>query len=89
VTHKFRKLKIWKEGMSVVVDTYKMTRSFPSFEKYGLMNQMNRCAISIPSNIAERSNKSTDKHFGKFLETSLGSALNGKPNLSSPSMKAM
>ncbi len=81
MTHNFRKLKIWKEGISVVGDTYKMTRTFPSFEKYGITSQMNRCAVSIPSNIAEGSSKSTDKHFGKFLETSLGSAFEWETQL--------
>ena len=81
MTHNFRKLKIWTEGIAVVGDTYKMTRTFPSFETYGLTSQMNRCAVSIPSNIAEGSSKSTDKHFGKFLETSLGSAFEWETQL--------
>ena len=81
MTHNFRKLKIWNEGISIVVDTYKMTKTFPDFERYGLTSQMNRCAVSIPSNIAEGSSKSTNKHFGKFLETSLGSAFEWETQL--------
>ncbi|MDT7830246.1 four helix bundle protein [Pricia sp. S334] len=81
MTHNFRKLKIWSEGISLVRDSYKMTRTFPEYEKYGLANQMNRCAVSIPSNIAEGSSKGTDRHFGKFLETSLGSAFEWETQL--------
>jgi four helix bundle protein len=46
-----------------------------------LVSQMNRCAISIPSNIAEGSSKSTDKHFNKYLEDSLGSAFEWETQL--------
>lgn len=60
--------------MSLVSETYKITRGFPDFEKFGLVSQMTRCAISIPSNIAEGSSKSTNKHFKQYLETSLGSS---------------
>ena len=81
MTHNFRKLKIWKESMVIVSETYKITRTFPDFERYGLTTQMNRCAVSIPSNIAEGSSKSTDKHFGKYLETSLGSAFEWETQL--------
>jgi len=81
MTHNFRKLKIWKDGMALVGATYKMTRTFPDLERYGLISQMNRCAVSIPSNIAEGSGKSTNKHFGKFLETSLGSAFEWETQL--------
>ncbi len=60
--------------MNLVSDSYKLTRTFPDFEKFGLVSQMNRCAVSIPSNIAEGSSKSTNKHFNKYLEDSLGSS---------------
>lgn len=81
MTHNFRKLNIWKDGMSIVGDSYKMTRTFPDFEKYGLTSQMNRCSVSIPSNIAEGSSKNTDRHFSKYLETSLGSAFEWETQL--------
>lgn len=67
-------MKIWIESMALVSDTYKITRGFPDFEKFGLVSQMNRCAVSIPSNIAEGSSKGTDKHFKQYLGNSLGSA---------------
>ena len=72
--HNFKKLKIWSERMDLVSKSYRLTRTFPDFEKFGLVTQMNRCAVSIPSNIAEGSSKSTDRHFNKYLEDSLGSA---------------
>ena len=72
--HNFKKLNIWQEGLGLVVKTYKMTNTFPSKEKYGLISQLNRCSVSIPSNIAEGTSKSSEKHFRTFLEISLGSA---------------
>ncbi len=72
--HNFKKLNIWKEGLNIVSETYKMTKTFPKQELYGLANQMNRCAVSIPSNIAEGTSKSTDKHLNKYIEDALGSA---------------
>ena len=79
--HNFKKLKIWIESMELVSESYKITRSFPKFETYGLMSQMNRCAVSIPSNISEGTSKSTDKHFNKYLEISLGSAFEWETQL--------
>ena len=79
--HNFKKLKIWDNSMNLVLESYKLTRSFPDFEKFGLASQMNRCAVSIPSNISEGSSKSTDKHFNKYLEVSLGSAFEWETQL--------
>jgi four helix bundle protein len=79
--HNFKKLKIWQEGITIVSDSYRLTKTFPDYEKFGLVSQMNRCAISIPSNIAEGSSKSTDKHFNKYLEDSLGSAFEWQKQL--------
>ena len=67
-------MKIWQDGIDFVIVNYKITRNFPDFEKFNLTSQLNRCAVSIPSNIAEGSAKATDKHFKTYLETSLGSA---------------
>lgn len=79
--HNFKKLKIWTESMQLVSESYKLTRSFPKFETYGLMSQMNRSAVSIPSNISEGSSKSSSKHFNKYLEDSLGSAFEWETQL--------
>jgi four helix bundle protein len=72
--HNFKKLQIWNDSMELIQDTYKITSKFPDFEKFGLRSQLNRCAVSIASNIAEGSSKSSNKHFIQFLEISLGSA---------------
>lgn len=79
--HNFKKLKVWTESMSLVSKTYKLTKSFPDFEKFGLVSQMNRCAVSIPSNIAEGSSKSSNKHFKSYLEISLGSSFEWETQL--------
>lgn len=79
--HNFKKLKIWQESMELVSDSYKLTKSFPDIEKFGLASQMNRCAVSIPSNIAEGSSKKSDVHFNKYLEVSLGSAFEWETQL--------
>ncbi|OYX25092.1 MAG: four helix bundle protein, partial [Flavobacteriales bacterium 32-35-8] len=79
--HNFKKLKIWIESMELVSESYKLTRSFPKYETYGLMNQMNRCSVSIPSNISEGTSKSSNKHFNKYLEDSLGSAFEWETQL--------
>jgi len=72
--HNFKKLKIWQESIDLVKEIYALTRTFPDFEKFGLTSQMNRCAVSIPSNISEGTSKSTNRHFNAYLENSLGSA---------------
>ena len=74
VKHNFRKLKIWQLGMEIVDETYKIIKEFPRSEYYVLSSQLLRCAISIPSNIAEGTSKSTEKHFIKFLDDALGSS---------------
>jgi len=72
--HNFKKLQIWMDSMELISESYAITSTFPDFERFGLRSQMNRCAVSIASNIAEGSSKRTNKHFIVFLETSLGSA---------------
>ncbi len=73
VKHNFKKLIIWQESLELVIETYKVTKNFPSEENFGLTSQLNRCSV-IPSNIAEGTSKSSEKHFKNYLETSLGSA---------------
>lgn len=79
--HNFKKLKIWQEGMNLVDETYKLIANFPKEERYNLSSQLARCSVSIPSNIAEGTSKSTDKHFNKYLEDSLGSAFEWETQL--------
>ena len=70
-THK--DLDVWKESIVLVKDIYSLTKVFPKDEIYGLTSQMRRCAVSIPSNIAEGSARNYDKEFIQFLYISLGS----------------
>ncbi|NNK54585.1 MAG: four helix bundle protein [Flavobacteriaceae bacterium] len=79
--HNFKNLNIWIKSMELVSENYNITNSFPEMERYGLANQMNRSAVSIPSNIAEGSSKGSDKHFNQYLETSLGSAFEWETQL--------
>lgn len=74
MAHNFKEMKIWQEAMKVVKSTYFLTAQLPSDEKFGLISQINRCAVSIPSNIAEGSGRSTEKDFLNFLNISLSSS---------------
>jgi len=66
-------LDIWKLSITFVTKIYKSTKDFPNEEKYGLVSQMRRSAISIPSNIAEGAARKSDKEYLQFLYISLGS----------------
>ncbi|MGI8636830.1 MAG: four helix bundle protein [Segetibacter sp.] len=70
----FRELKIWQKGFEIAVDTYKITASFPSSEKFGISSQITRAAVSIPSNVAEGSSRKSEKDYHRFVEISLGSS---------------
>jgi four helix bundle protein len=71
--HNFRELKIWQDAMKITKLTYKLTKLFQSSEIYGLTSQMNRAAVSIPSNIAEGAGRNSNKEFTQFLNISIGS----------------
>ena len=51
--HNFKKLEIWIKSMCVVTEIYQITNRFPSLERFGLISQMQRSAVSIPSNIKD------------------------------------
>ena len=70
-THK--DLDVWKKSMDLVEGVYRLTKSFPDAEKYGLTNQIRRCVVSISSNIAEGAARNTDKEFVQFCYIALGS----------------
>jgi four helix bundle protein len=59
--------------MELVIEVYKLTEKYPSSELYGLTSQSRRCAVSIPSNIAEGRRRGSDKEFFYFLSISFGS----------------
>lgn len=71
--YRFKKLNVWIESRSFIVDVYKVTHKFPISERYALTNQLKRAVISIALNIAEGSDKKSDKDFIRFLRISLGS----------------
>jgi len=71
--HNFRKLDIWLDGVELADTIYTLTASFPKTEIYGLSSQMQRAAVSVPSNIAEGSGKGSDRDFARFVSISLGS----------------
>lgn len=71
--HNFKNLKIWILAMEVASDIHKLCLDFPKTEQYGLISQMNRASVSIPSNIAEGSNRG-NIHFKHFLNIALGSS---------------
>ncbi|WP_435413857.1 four helix bundle protein [Polaribacter aestuariivivens] len=66
-------MKIWQIGIEIVDDVYSMVEKFPKDERFGLISQISRCSISIPSNIAEGSSR-TDKSFSHFIDVALGSS---------------
>ena len=70
--HNFRNLQIWKDAMDLAQAVYEITEAIPKMETYGLISQMTRAAVSVPSNIAEGSGRS-DKDFSHFLAIALGS----------------
>jgi four helix bundle protein len=72
--HNFRDLGIWKDSFAIVKDVYDLCIKLPSEEKYGLKSQIQRCATSIPSNIAEGSGRTSDKEFLHFLNIAISSS---------------
>jgi len=69
----YRDLIVWQKAMELTKQVYQMTISFPQDEVYGLTSQIRRCAVSIPSNIAEGRGRNSDKEFIRFLNIALGS----------------
>jgi len=71
--HNFKELKIWQKAIKVAEQVYILSSRFPSEEKYGLISQIRRSAISIPSNIAEGAGRNTNGEFKNFLGIANGS----------------
>lgn len=69
----FKKLLIWQRGISLVERIYRLTAEFPDYEKFGLKSQLQRSAISIPSNIAEGCSRRSIVEQCRYLEIALGS----------------
>jgi len=72
--HSYKELIVWQKGLDLVFAVYKLTSFFPKEETYGLISQMRRAAVSIPSNIAEGRERGTKKDYLQFLRIAKGSS---------------
>ena len=70
----FHKLGIWQRSHQLTLDVYKMSKSFPKDELFGLTSQIRRAASSIPTNIAEGCGRASNKDYAHFLQIAIGSA---------------
>lgn len=70
----FKELTVWQKSMLLAKNVYLICKKLPSEEKFGLAGQMQRCAVSIPSNIAEGNKRATAKDYVQFLRIAKGSA---------------
>ena len=70
----YQELKIWQQGIEIVKEVFKLSEILPKSEKYGIVSQMTRAAVSIPANISEGSSRNSDKDYARFLQIALGSA---------------
>jgi four helix bundle protein len=75
VAQSYRDLRVWKIGMELVVDVYAATDRFPKQQQFGLTSQLQRAAVSVPSNIAEGKGRQTDRDYVAFLYRARGSLL--------------
>jgi four helix bundle protein len=71
--HSFEKLIIWQKAMTLATQVYYSTQLLPNDEKYNLVYQIKKCAVSIPSNIAEGAGRNSNKEFVQFLGIANGS----------------
>ncbi len=69
----YKELKVWHRGLEIAEAVYQVVRQLPREEAYGLRSQMTRAAVSIPSNIAEGSSRTSENEYRHFLEIALGS----------------
>jgi four helix bundle protein len=72
--HNFRELSIWKDSMSFVKKVHLISANLPTEERFGFVSQINRSSVSIPTNIAEGSGRTTNKEFVRFLDIAISSS---------------
>jgi len=72
--HNFKELIVWQKARLLVKDLYIIVKGFPEDEKYGIISQIKRSSVSIPSNIAEGSGRNTGNDFCRFLDIATGSS---------------
>ncbi|MDH5295479.1 MAG: four helix bundle protein [Acidimicrobiia bacterium] len=73
VLRDFKKVVAWRRAHELALSLYRVTRSFPTEERYGLASQIRRAAVSIPSNIAEGAGRRTPADYARFIDIALGS----------------
>ena len=71
--HRYKDLKFWQLSRAFCKEIYHVTNTFPEEEKFGLISQLRRASVSVPSNIAEGASRRSNKDFSRFLMVSLGS----------------
>ena len=69
----FRDLDVWKRAMALTKDVYRLANALPASERYGLVSQLQRAAVSVPANIAEGHARDSTREFIRFVSISLGS----------------
>jgi four helix bundle protein len=69
----YQDLNVWKEGMRLTLLVYKLTSCFPDHERFGLVSQMRRCSVSVPSNIAEGHARLSTREYVRHVSIALGS----------------
>ena len=72
--HNYKELTVWQKSMDLTVFVYQISKEFHSEEKFNLVSQINRSAVSVPSNIAEGAGRNSDKEFLHFLNIANGSS---------------
>jgi four helix bundle protein len=72
-SHRIEDLKVWNKSMTLVKEVYVISAELPVEEKFGLQSQIRRCAVSIPSNIAEGAGRNNKNEFYQFLGIAFGS----------------
>lgn len=69
----YEHLKIWRESVELASLIYKITKKFPKSEIFGIVSQLRRAVVSIPSNVAEGSGRNSPKDFCRFIDIAIGS----------------
>jgi four helix bundle protein len=70
---KYQQYRVWSESLVLVESVYRVSASLPREETYGLISQIRRAAVSVPSNLAEGAGRGTEADFGRFIDMSIGS----------------
>ena len=78
---KYEEYRMYQMSMDVAIDIYKLTKTFPKSEQYGITSQIRRSAVSIPSNISEGASRESTKDFKRFLRIAQGSGFELKTQL--------